>query len=443
MSRFEKLSNAARSIRQTVLPKKAAVTFEVASISPKRILTKSRLKRISPTDLERLYHLDGLIFNGINLIVHYTVTNFKIECDDPKSKEVIENFVKQSNLHLKMEEIIRHECIYGNFYGELNYNKPKSNIVDITVMDPKTIDFKRDSKGVIELIDNRIPTGYVQKVGIDKREFKFDEIAHFRLYTVADSWNGIGLIEPQYKICLIKLNLEEALGESAWRYSSPTILAQIGDGERRETWPTPEAIQNFSKELRNFDYKTDLVVPYFYNIKFLQPGTLTNMRNHMEYFINLQCATLGVPRAILLGAAEGANRATVEIQAKQFAKKIKSIQAHLAHDIEEQIFRRIIELRGLSEVPRIVWDEIEAETLTEKAERYGLYAKTGLLTPDDNIEKVIRESEGLPPKEELRELAKLEDNRFIDTEDLDKKVASELDRVFGNMKRKSLNLFKK
>jgi len=401
MSLRSKVSELLFSREKLELP----VHFEQRSIQ-----TKEELKRVKPNQLEKLYALDAVIFNGVNQIENYTLgSGIRIDATSPSIREFFEDFAKRVQLEVVLGKVVRFLCIYGNAYVEPIWNKTGTNITDLILIDPKTMDFQRNTMGEVLLDEQKKPKGYEQTVNHKKVKFAREEIVHFKLYTVGDSLLGIGLLEPLYKQTIIKLNLEEALGENAHRHGFPIIWAQIGDAERPETHPTQEQINKLGETLRNIDYLTEIVTPYHVKLNMLQPEQIGELRQHLDYYTDLIAAGMGVPKTILLGGAERASRAAAQIQIHQFERTIRSLQQTLSRTVEQFLFEPLCKKRGFRECPRLGWNEISPEDLNAKAERLKHYVASGLLTPDEDIEALLRKTEHLPEKttkklQELREL---------------------------------------
>ena len=66
--------------------------------------------------------------------------------------------------------------------------------------------------------------------------------------------------------------------------------------------------------------------------------------------------------------------------------------------IESKVFRRISELEGFKEVPKIEWGEVNLEELDSKINRIVSLSKRGLITADADLEEYLRKLENLPLK---------------------------------------------
>jgi hypothetical protein len=77
---------------------------------------------------------------------------------------------------------------------------------------------------------------------------------------------------------------------------------------------------------------------------------------------------------------------------------LKDVIKRTVSTVENKVFLPILEKEGLEPV-QLQWGEMVLEELDAKARRLSDLAKSGLITPDANLERSIREVEDLPQKE--------------------------------------------
>jgi len=386
-------------------------------------------EKVNPALLEQAYYSCPVVFNTINKIVQIIMSSgYRLE-GDPDSVEFFTEFLGmigkrggENDWEFLLTKIFQFQCIYGIAPVELIYAKNKEEIVDLDIIDPKYFDYARDSAFRIAVDEYGNPLGYVQtlpgavtipedkrikvpegvKVGSNQIFFPPERVVVFKLYTVGSGLQAIGLIEPVYKTILELKAAEEGYTNAAYRVGNPLLFAKIGD-EMHE--PTEEQIANAIKELEDINSRTAFATAYYNDLQILESKHPERLRSFLDYFIEQIITGMGMPKAFATGSGEATNRATLARQEYIAKLTLKDIIRRTTATIENKIFYRIAELYNKNHkkkiaVPKIVWGEVALEELDSKATRITQYAKVGLLQPDRNLEKWIREVESLPDKPE-------------------------------------------
>ena len=392
---------------------------KVAKISPRKLIQSAELeagKRLTlPAEtpyarkpflrLEQLYYSDGIIFNAINCWVELICApGYSIVGMDEEARKYIEKWLKQIEFQDEiLPKIVNHMCVYGNAYVEIIYNARGDEIVDLSdPIDPKTIDFKKDAQGMPILDEWGNPSIYIQWTTSGKPiEIPAEHIAHFKLYSLGSSQLGIGLIEPIFWVALGKRNLDEKIAQQEFRRATPFVVVKVGDKDHP---PSTEEINAIHDALKNITYKTDFVGPYWYDFQFIKGEPSDSTLSAAEYFVKQMIAGLGLPEAFITGRGEKVNRATLNILLSLTQRKVQRIQKSISNVMENKIFKRIVELKGFRETPRMVWNEFSPESLTTKIDRLVKEIQVGLLTPDDELRETIRRWENLPVVERTPEI---------------------------------------
>lgn len=372
--------------------------------------------RIKPQKLEEAYMRDPHLFNGINLYTKLIMgAGYKLTCDNESVLSELETWARAVKLSSVLDEIVSHMLIYGNAYCEIAYNKD-GKVVGLVPLNPKMIDYAKDMQQNILLDSRGKPYGYVQNIpfgakktgdrfplpkglsiGDDEIYFPSDHIAHFKLYTVGEGFYGIGLIEPVYNLSLIKFNVQEGFGEAAHRTGQPLIYAKVGDAENHE--PTPQEMKDVSDRLLKLKANSVSAFPYYVDPEILESQRgLESLSDALDYFIESQAASLSIPIPLLTGSGADTNRAVLLIQYQLLERSMSLIQKRVSEGLEKP-FNILSDLRGWNTKKspiEIDWNEVSITDMNEKAKRMDKYVNSGLLTPDDEIEKLIRKIEDLP-----------------------------------------------
>jgi hypothetical protein len=373
-------------------------------------------------DLEKLYYMEPLLFAGVNFYVNQAVSaGLEVEAQDKKVEAYVRDWIERVNLVDKLEKVMQDMCIYGNAFLELVWDRKRTEIVDLAIIDPKSIDFirDRDNLPLVDAIGR--PVGYIQKVPEEKPEYRqllqdivtakgvsmeqvsfevtgipfaAEDLAHFRLYILSDTLMGVGLIEPLYDTVILKLQVEEALGHGLQKSGFPLFVAKLGKEGIHE--PTEAEIKTFEeKVMSQIDEARDLVVPYYYDIDILGVSKIEKLKEYLDYFVDLIASGLSIPHSILL-RGERIGSTVADVQADNAERKLKAFQAKLISITREQILEPLIRAAGFKEVPRLRFKPTSSIFMRRKADRLGILARAGLLTPDRDLEAYIRSLEDLP-----------------------------------------------
>lgn len=383
---------------------------------------ESEIERIALDKLENYYWKDAVIFNTINKITQIIMRAGYRFVGEKESVEFMEKFVEQIGYRggeLTWEELLertfKYQCIYGNSWWELIYNKG-GNIVDIDSIDPVRMDYAKDGMQ-IALDDQLKPLGYVYTLPFG-REVKRrieppegvslmgnqvflppEKVAHFKLYTVGDGFYGIGLIEPIYNTTVRKEDAEAGFANSAHRTGFPLFLFK-GGNEMHE--PREDRIQNAVNELQKVSSLNAFGMPYYDDLRILEAKGTRFLRTFLDYFIDQQVAGMGMPKAFATGSGEATNRATLARQEYILKLSLLTLIKRTLSTIHSKVFYKICSAEGLKP-PKLLWGEVALEELDAKADRITKYVREGIIIPDKNIEELVREIEELPPKSEKDE----------------------------------------
>lgn len=351
-----------------------------------------RRSRIDPKNLEGIYSNVSIVHNAVN--------KFSQKLSDKGIKftgenvEETEKFLSNigrvgGNEHWDdlLDKIFRYPLIYGNHYVELVREKGGEEIVDLASIDPKKINYAKDGNDNIVLDEHDNPVGYVQKTGANigerinqvyeppKKVDIGDEIyipaknvAHFKLYTVGEGFNGMGIIEPNYDTVKRAYQLEKDYANKSHNALFPTRVAKVGDD--RHT-PTPEKINSMLNKLQEASSSTEIAVPYWIDLDMLEATSPQELIEYFNYFLDNFIAGSGVPRPFVRGSGEGVNKATLGYLDRSFNLTLNDIWKRHAKTIERQIIRPVLESKGMDKYPSINMDpsqEIDKEAPTDSPE---------------------------------------------------------------------------
>jgi len=372
--------------------------------------------RMDYKELENAYIFDPIIFNMINKTTQTIMSaGHEIYAKDEKSLKRIQEFVDNiGNVGGDMtweeylESCFKNMGIFGWQWSELVQNEDMSKIYDLVVIDPKRMDYVKNSSGKIALNDFGKPLGYTHKLpwsfsskskgdklpentilGDNEIFIKPERIALFKLYTVGDGFYPIGLIEPGYKSTLRKMNIEEAQSNSIYARGTYPIIDYVGNIDHQ---PSPDMIQNATEKLKNLAHHRYFAFPYWHKIEPIEVKQSEVVDKTLEHLRQNQIAPSGMPMAFATGAGEQTNRATLTNQQALWEFTLNYFVSRVISSIRKYVFKPICEKEGLKEVPTIKWGNISAEEINDKAKRLYMYTKYGILKPEE-VNAFVKKSE--------------------------------------------------
>lgn len=389
--------------------------------SPASVTTSGFIgDRVDLDELEMAYLFDPLVFSSINKSVQTIMAaGYEWRAKDQKIKKFYIDFFENigkvgenTTFHEMLSITFQNQLMYGKHFLENIFNKKMTKLVDLYSLDPKQIDYAKDSSNRVVLDKFGRPAGYTQTLpyGVDISNkgdsppesvslkgqqifLKPERIAHFKLFTFGNRLDSIGVIEPAYKSIFRRQKIEEAQTNSIYAKGTSTIFDYVGDQDHQ---PTPDMIKKATEKLSQMSHKRYFAVPYWHKVVPLEVSQSDVVDSTMRYLRENAIASLGIPLPFALGSGEATNRATLTNQQKFLEHSLKDIVDKTLASWKQQVFQKIADLEKFDEVPELVWGDISAEDKEEKAKRLVAYtnSKVGILSPDDVRNYAIK-SEGL------------------------------------------------
>lgn len=385
-------------------------------------------ERVDPFLLELLYMRDPESFNGVNVITKtFLTTKYNLSND---YEDQLLAFLAANNFHELLLKIIQHLCVYGNAWAEILYrtktvhnmdgtDRVEKIIAGLDILDPKLMDFRRDTQQAIVFDDLGFPKEVVQYVPNNKDldETKYlvvpqndlygrytraiivpkADVVHFSLYTVGDNPVGIGLLEPLFNVVNSKKMIERGLAQSIHHIGFPILWIKIGNN----VFPASAEEMNSAFEMvRQTNERSQFVTPDNYDIKILQSNNIAQVQDHLTYFQNEIISGMGIPKPFITGEGEGSKH-TLEMQKVLFDRNIKMLQHVVSRIIETEIFARFAREHNFpnwfAHAPQLVWGEVSEESTTDMIKNIVDLVDSGIVTADKNLETYVRNELQLPP----------------------------------------------
>jgi hypothetical protein len=381
------------------LVSKTIGAYSEVKTEPTTAKVTPELNRIPRKEIEASYIKEPTTFNLVNVTTQLIMSSERKLDGDKEDVKFMQTFL--DNLGYVggtmlwepiLTLIIKHQVMFGNAYIEFITSTEKVNgikpIIDLDIIDPKLMDYAKDSNGNI-VQDKRGPVGYVQTLpdnvgGINIDEYKKykapkdvaltsyqiyiprERIVHFKLYQTGDTFYPLGFIEPCYNYVMYKLKLETAMMTAILRHGFPTMLGKMGDVNHM---PTPNQIQDLLNSMKDMSYKHEIAVPYYVDIKYLESKTVTQLREHLEYFTEQIITSFGIPQAIATSTGDATNRATLTTSIKVLETTLMMLVTNTVRQIEHNMFMPIAHSHGRGTIPSYEWDNIDTSGLKAELEQ--------------------------------------------------------------------------
>jgi len=381
-----------------------------------------QIVRVDKKELEQEYLSNSIAFNAINKTVQIIMSaDYRIKGDED-DVSIVNDFLDsvgdkggESEWDFLLRQIFKHQMIYGCAWNENIHNTKGDKLIDLDLIDPKRMDYAKDENNNIVLDNIGNPIGYVQSVSwgsvfpkkfnppqnisVDENQLFIpsDYVTHYKLYTIGDSFYGIGLLEPSHSIAKYRMNIEKGFASSVQRVANPKLKIKIGDPMHE---PTTDQVRKSMEQLKNANLKSVIGTPYWSDVSILEPTHIAQMTEPLKYYMDVEVSSYMVPKAFALGSGESTNRATLSRQEYMLKLGLKEVIAQTTRTIEKNIFGLMKKYGQIDSIPKIEWGEIVLEELDSKSKRLIGYAKAGLITPDKKLESELRDLEGLPEFEE-------------------------------------------
>lgn len=379
------------------------------------------IPRTSPIELEIVYGKDPIGFNIVNTLTDMIMAGMpKLEnlfnSDKKSIKTYYETFFENigevgENITTEdlFENIFKSEFTFGNAFVQIIFDNKKKKIQDLSLIDPKRIDYLKDSSKRVVLDENNMPVGYTIKkdfgdltmgdtipkeyvrgnLNIKDSYFLFAErIVHFKINTIGDRFWGIGVIEPSYKSTIRKINIEEGQANSIYKNGFNPLIGYVGSDRKVAT---PKDLEWVGGLLSNLDVTKVGTFPDWVKIETLKYDQSDIVSGTLGYMRENQISPAGLPMAIASGKADTTNRSTLGIHLQLIQFKLNAIVKKTLSTFEKRILKKIAYYNKVADYPSINWGQV-GPTDKEKIVDYLLNSvSSGVLTAEDVRPKLISE----------------------------------------------------
>lgn len=350
----------------------------------KLALEKERTVIINKKDLRLAYLTNPLIYRAINTRASLTVgRGFKLVFENNKVKECITNFLENARqndpLGRDLQTILRQMCIdtdvFGSSLSMLVPNKGNNKFVAIKMLHPVFADFKRDAEQKIIIGEDGLPEAFAlrnENTG-EQVDLKRNEVNYLAFSLLGDELAGISLLTPIYNQIERLENIEEGLAQFIYKKGWPLHEAIL---KEKSNWtPTETDIAYIDQQINGIEASSTFTHTDDYELRIHDPK-ISGQVNFPTYFLDQIVAITGVPKYILMGQESVTTRATAESLQRTLGYVLEPNQQAIKAMIEDQLFRRVLDMQKIDGFCHIEWNEIMPEKDDRMAEKLNLLAST-------------------------------------------------------------------
>ena len=400
----KKLYDALRRSKPTdVAPEKVQLSIaDLVAITKKR-KSKGDVERLrKETQVQKkaelLYRMDPIVFAGVNRLRRGIASpRVYFSGGQDTDRNSLEAWARTVNLRKVLWNAILDIIIYGYAVIE-KVRDSKGNIVQLVTIDPKTIDWQKDSNDKIKIDENLNPIGLVQVVDNEEIPFVMKDIVLLNFFTLGIECLGISPLEPAFKASWIRMNLEEAYGEALFRHGFPILYFNIGDADHPIDAPL---IAEAKKVLKDLESAQEVILP-----SWIKPGRLeskTPLAPVVDLWVFLSgeiARALDNPIGFITPSGSTESKGGVEFSNIDFERASKVYAEQLKTQLDEQLLAEVRIQKGLKSIPEIEFGEVSPETQMLRMRSISLLTEKGVLHVDKSMENKLRAELGIPLLEE-------------------------------------------
>jgi len=369
----------------------------ISSIKEERTKSKEKISQF-----QKLYATDGLTFGLVNYLVSKIVSGI-LFIGGTETVKSLEAWAEAIGFKTIAEDIVRDVVIAGTAWSEPIWSA--ISIEDIKIINPDTMDYIRGKDGNAKLDEDGHILGYTQEIGgetrywykdriesngnilfTSKTEDLRDKLKTFKLVSFGDSELGISLLRAVYRTAIIRANIEDMIGESAFRGGG--IVAYV-TGQ-----PPPETTKKLKDDMTNITSRNIFILRDSIKLGTVPIPDLANSQQLIYLLADLETTGVGVPLDALVAGSKS-YRGDLATKMIDMETRIVSYQERLAKQFNEAF---IFPLLKLWKVPLayMKFSSQAPSTQLSRARVIATLARRTLMQYDPEMEMQLRKELGLP-----------------------------------------------
>lgn len=230
----------------------------------------------------------------------------------------------------------------------------------------------------------------------------WDKLILFVVNQEGDNYQGVSVLRPAYKHWYIKQNLEkfEAIKHQKQGVGVPLIYLPKGATEKDK-----EAALTIVEKFKTNE-QSGVVMPWpkdsgwEFSFADLKAGDTTNMQESIKYHMREITKTV-LAQFIELGNTDTGSRALGESQTDMFLNAIASYAKIIQNNINRYLIPELVGFNfNTDRFPKLRFEELGGKDMAAFSTTLAQLITAGVIDPDEELQRVVREQLGLPPKDE-------------------------------------------
>lgn len=376
------------------------------------------------------YRKYGIIMRVINIIRDFGASGFRLNYPkkDQKVKSVIQEYNQRIHMNKLLNDMMYEIAMTGNLVA---YDREGKNVDIYPINLIEVIPLKVNNKQVVAIkvndlfnvkaltyddkIVDKIKQGYPEEIGQALEENKeyaiLDENNVFFTKINSSRYEryGVPIILPAFEDLAHKSLLKEAEKSTAVSVIDKIMLVTVGDENNK---PSKALIDQYSQLFDNVSGSVRATVPYYVNIKWVEPDTSYFGKDKFIQIDTDILSTLGVSLALIKGDG-GGNYSECAISFTGLIQMINAMRDEIP-SFMHQLYRNELQRNGLNpdHAPTVQLNEVVIDKDAKLNLVKSLFTEAGLPYEvlyeecgyDYDYIKLIREEEN---KNQLEETFKL------------------------------------
>lgn len=326
-------------------------------------------------------------FALVDSIIDYTKDfvlgdTMKINSEDPRIKEVLEQYIDETNLYHKLKPWCKSAIGRGVGYLEMSGVFDKDTPIRVKNIDARSMYIVLDDAGEIEGYNQYYGTSYARINKEDVVNFKKEEIMALHVKKKDSEAYGRGMIRPSRQVIQNFLSSQTELHKLLIRKANSPIHFRLGSPDLKKN-PPKEVIKEFGKKAKKMTNETEFVTGFNVDSKVLEFG---NLGEKFDKIIDndflLLCSSFKIPE-VLVGKSN-IPEGLADEQRKAWDKHINSIQQDIEKLLQEKLFKYVLDRHNLKGHYNIIWTEQGLDENLEMAQ------KISLILQNQNLSSPLR-----------------------------------------------------
>jgi len=265
----------------------------------------------------------------------------------PKEVQLVDQLGEYLNLDAALPNITRNMLIAGYCPVETAL-KPFPSKCKIKVIHPATvkeIELGGEEYHGIDYI--------IQKIGQKEVKIPGNHLAWYVNYEMADDKRGYSVIKAVEKLLTTKLNTLDAIDKILARRLAPLII-----------WKTMRDETALKEAISRRDEDQDIFLGHLTPEEMESLAQVIDVEGDVKYWEYIEYIDRLIYKSLFAGDLDywrQATQASATVLLELVDRNIMGIQRQIKRSTEQGIYAPLMELNGLEEVPRIVWNQEDAK----------------------------------------------------------------------------------